>query len=158
MPEETPTTDDGSDLDVAQPEDFFVSRSDGETPDPVKQRIPGTHEALRVRPLTNGQLDAWGDELESDDPDPEIIAECFNYALADLDRTVTPEDVERGMIGYGTMPVLQAIKNASGYQAFLGFRKQQMELVGMLNQLDEDSMGVLEGLAEQNGKRTDDTS
>lgn len=158
--DDVPTTDDGADLEVADPSDFFVTRSDGETPDPVKQRIPGTDQALRVRPLTNGHLERWGDALESDDPDEAVVAEVFSYALADLDGDVTAADVDQNMLGYGVAPVLQAIKNASGYQAFMGFREQRMRMLGMLSEIQESGLdlGDLTNLAEQSDALSDGTS
>lgn len=158
--DDVPTTDDGSELEVADPSDFFVTRSDGERPDPVKQRIPGTEQALRIRPLTNGHLERWGDALESDDPDEETVAEVFSYALADLDGEVTPDDVDQNMLGYGVAPILQAVKNASGYQAFMGFREQRMRMLGMLNEIQDSGLDLadLTSLAEQSDALSDGTS
>lgn len=153
-----PNTDDGSGLDVADPNDFFVTRSDGDQPDPVNQRIPGSEEALRIRPLTNGHLEAWGEALEAEDPDHDVVAEVFNYALADLDRELTAADIDENMLGYGVAPLLQCIKNASGYQQFLGFRKQRMEMAKMLEGISAEQLESLLDLAERNGERSDATS
>lgn len=158
--DEVPNTNDGDDLEVADPNDFFITRSDGENPDPVKQRIPGTDDALRIVPLTNAKLEAWGDELESDDPDEETVADVFNYALADLDRTLTADDIDRNMIGYGVAPLMQAVKNASGYQAFLGYQEQRMRMIGMIDQIGQADVDLQEivNLAEENNVPSDGTS
>jgi hypothetical protein len=153
-----PHTDDGADLEVADPADFFVTREDGDHPGPVTQRIPGTEQALRVRPLTNAQLESWGDELEADDPADATIAKAFNYALVDFDGEITERMVREGAIGYSVMPILQAIKNASNYQAFLGFREQRMQMARMLENIDPEQLDTLLNLADRNEMPSGDIS
>jgi|GEM_PF-4631782 hypothetical protein len=156
--DDTPNTNDGDGLEVADPNDFFVTRDEDDRPTPVQQRIPGTEQALRIRPLTNGHLERWGESLESDDPDHDVVASVFNYALADLDSDLTANDIDENMLGYGAAPILQAIKNASGYQAFLGFREQQMQMASMLDGIDAEQLDSLLSLADENAEHFDGMS
>jgi hypothetical protein len=156
--DDTPNTDDGDGLEVADPNDFFVTRDDQDRPDPVRQQIPGTEQALRIRPLTNRHLERWGDVLESDDPPHGVVADVFEYALADFDGEITKEMIDGEMLGYGVAPILQAIKNASGYQAFLGFREQQMQMASMLDGIDAEQLDSLLNLADENAEHFDDMS
>lgn len=158
MSEDIPNTDDGDGLEIADPNDFFVTRDAEDRPAPVTQQIPGTEQAVRVHPLTNRHLEQWGETLESDDPDDAIVAAVFDYALADFDGQVTERMVAEDILGYNAAPLLQAIKNASGYQAFLGYREQQMRMVRMLKDLDQEQMGMLQDLAAENGTHSADTS
>jgi len=158
MTDDIPNTNDGDGLEVADPNDYFLTRSDGDQPDPVKQQIPGTEQALRIRPLTNAHLEAWGDDLESEDPDHEVVAEVFNYALVDLDREVTAADIDENMLGFGVAPILQATKNASGYQQYQGFRKQRMQMATMLEGIDGEQLESLLDLADASDGRIDDMS
>lgn len=158
MSEDVPNTDDGEGLEVADPNDFFVARDAQDRPAPVTQRIPGTDRAVRVHPLTNRHLEQWGDALESDDPDETIVAEVFDYALADFDGQITEQMVAEDLLGYNAAPLLQAIKNASGYQAFLGYREQQMRMVRMLKDLDQEQMDMLRDLTAENGTPSGGTS
>lgn len=155
MSEDVPHTDDGDGLEVADPNDFFITGG-GDKPDPVTQRIPGTDQAVRVHPLMNEQLERWSGDL--DDPDDAMLAEVFDYALADFDGEITEKMVREGLIGYNGMPLLQAIKNASNYRAFLGYREQQMEMADMVKNLDEEQMDILMDFAERNGKHSGGTS
>ncbi|MFC7202858.1 hypothetical protein ACFQJC_04975 [Haloferax namakaokahaiae] len=142
------TINDGEELELADPSDWFVRRKDGDSlPEPVKQQIPGTEQAILVRPPLSGHLEAWSGSLTSDDPDPKDLAEMFNICLPQLDFEVTPEMVEgdldghEGMIGYGPLPLRQAILNAAGFQSFLGYRENQAKLVQVARGMQE-SMGV----------------
>ncbi|RDZ53118.1 hypothetical protein C5C07_15395 [Haloferax sp. Atlit-4N] len=160
MTEDMPTTNDGDDLELADPNDWFVRRKDGDSrPEPVKQRIPGTDKAILVRPPLNGHLEKWDTSLTSDDPDPEDLAEMFNVCLPQLDFEVTPEMIEgdldghEGMIGYGVMPLREAIKHAAGFRAFLGYRESQAEQVRVARGMVE-SLGLDE---EAENDNSDDT-
>jgi hypothetical protein len=158
MSDETPHTNDGEGLAVADPNDFFVAREDDGKPSPVVQQIPGTDQALNIHPLTNRHLERWGDDLEADEPDDAVVAAVFEYALADFDGEITESMVAEDLLGYSAMPLLQAIKNASNYQAFLGYREQRMQMVRMLKGLDQEQMDMLRDLADANGKPSDVTS
>jgi hypothetical protein len=165
MSEEPPHTNDGDGLEVADPNDYFVTGKPDDAPDPVLQQIPGTDQALRIRPLMNHHLERFGKELESDDPDDSVVAEVFNYALADFDGEITADMVEQGLIGYSAMPILQAIKNASNYKAFLGYQEEErrhnlknLDMMDKLKDLDQEQMDTLMAFAEKNGKPSVDTS
>lgn len=53
-------TSSADDLDVAQPEDFFVTRDADDEIQPVTQELPGVEEQIRVIPITIGDMNEYG--------------------------------------------------------------------------------------------------
>jgi hypothetical protein len=134
-----PATD--SELDIAEPEDFFVTRDSNDNLQPVEQQLPGVEQAIRVVPLTMGDVNAYGEgdgQLNPADVDAETTAEILNEHWYDVrsrdDFEVTAETVAENMIGYGSEALLTAILRASGYDLQNAINMENMEL---LNELDD---------------------
>lgn len=130
-----------SELDIAEPEDFFVTRDSDDEVQPVTQQLPGVEQAIRVIPMTMGDVNKYGEgdgQLNPADVNPETTAEILNEHWYDVssndDMEVTPEMVEEDMIGYGSEPLLTAILRASGYDLQNAINMENME---MLNELDD---------------------
>lgn len=144
---------DGAELEVAQEEDFGISRdSDGEL-QPVKQRIPGTDKAILCVPVVPSIREEYTDVFDSDDADPDRVAELWNDRIEEgIGSDVDPSTVENEM-PYGLIAgINQALKNSSGEQVFLAVREQvNEELAGqveMARQLSDE--GVKDLLSSAN--------
>ncbi|WP_324757098.1 hypothetical protein [Haloarcula montana] len=124
MTDQNTRLNDGSDLQIAQPEDFGVHRDDNGDLVPQKQRIPGTDLAIKVKPLVGGAAERYEDVLESDRADDERVEEFFDEFIAegvgsagDLDNV--PDYLVSGLI--------KAIKNSSGFGSHQAVQQQEME-------------------------------
>ena len=95
-------------LDVAQPEYFFVTRdADGQI-QPVTQELPGVEEQIRVVPITIGDMNEYGGtdgQLNPAELDAETIATILNRHWYDVrtndELEITAEMIEDDLIGYG---------------------------------------------------------
>lgn len=112
-----------NDLEIAHPEDFGVRRNDEGELTPVKQRIPGTEHAVKVKPLVGGAAERYEDVLEEDRADDDRVEEFFKEFIAEGigssgDLSNVPD--------YLVSPLIQAVKNSSGFSAFSAVQQQQM--------------------------------
>lgn len=147
------TTD--SELNIAEPEDFFVTRDSDDELQPVTQPLPGVEEQIRVVPMTMGDLNAYGAsdgnlnpaELTNDE-----IAMILNEHWYDVrerdDFEVTADKVDEDMIAFGYDGLINAILQASGFQIQQGLNMENLE---MLNEVDP---GKLEKMMEIADKRS----
>jgi hypothetical protein len=140
---------DDSELEIAQPEDFFVTRNEDDELQPVTQPLPGVEEKIRVIPMTIGDVNEYGngEAVNPADLSNEELAEIFNEHWYDVrendDFEVTADMVEEDMIGFGSEAVLTAILRASGYDMQNALNMENLE---MLQQIDDP--GKLEKLME----------
>ena len=51
-----------SDLEIAQPDDFFVTRDEDDKIQPITQPLSGVEEQIRVVPITIGDTTKYSDE------------------------------------------------------------------------------------------------
>jgi len=141
MTEHDTRLNDGEDLEIAHAEDFGVSRnSEGELQG-VKQRIPGTDKAVKVKPMAGGEFEEWKDVLEEDEADDDRVDEFL--------RTFILEGL--GADGYDSVPefivpgLIQAVKNGSGHEVFRAVQEQQTkDNLAAMEALD----GIGDGMAE----------
>lgn len=113
---------DGSDLSVADANDvLFAARDESGNPKPVKQRIPGRDQALRVIPPTEGYYNEYLDPVPVDDN--EKVAEMLTKGFPDLD--VTADDVENGLLIFGLETAVEMLKRAGGYDMWSAIEEQQ---------------------------------
>lgn len=133
-----------NDLEIAQPDDFFVKRDAEDNLQAVTQKIPGVQEHLRVVPMTMGDVNEYGLD-EGLDLDDEDLADIFNNHLADLEEDITADDVSDNMIGFGRDALLQTILRASGYDMQNAINIEQFE---MLSELDEGNFQRILEMAE----------
>lgn len=138
-------TNDNSDMDIANPEDFFVTRDEDDNLQPVAQKVPGVEQHLNIIPLTMGEVERYGLDGDGEVSD-EDLAEIFSDHLADLERELTAEDVSENMIGFGKDALLQTILRASGYDMRNAMNMEQFE---MLAELDEGKFQRVMELAEK---------
>lgn len=153
---------DGADLEVAEEEDFGISRDSSGELQPVKQRIPGTEKAIKCIPLVPSVREEYTDVLESDDADEERIAELWSSNIvAGIGSDATAEMIDN--IPYGLVAgINQALKNSSGEQVFLAVREQVNEEIAghikMAQELDGDTVGKLmeqmDGSADSNDEQS----
>jgi hypothetical protein len=143
-------SDDSTETEIAQPQDFFVTRDSDDELQPVTQDVPGVEEKIRVIPMTLGDLNEYGGaqgQLNPAELDPDDVAEIFNEHWYDVrendDFEVTSEMVEEDMIAFGRDALIQAILRASGYDMQNAINMENLE---MLEQIDDP--GKLEKLAE----------
>lgn len=146
---------DGEGLEIAEPEDFGIRRGSNDAELlPVKQRIPGTDKAIRVKPILPGTYQQYYDVLETPEADIEKIAELWEeHVVEGIGSSITVEQVQE--LGEVPMPhgyiagINQAIKNSAGHQVFRKVQDQKEEEIqkqlDLLNQLDENA---LESLAQ----------
>lgn len=145
---------DGSELEIAHEEDFGIRRDpDTEELLPVKQRIPGSDKAIKVKPVHGGAREKYADVFDSGDAEPERVAEVFNeFIVEGIGADADAEWVETGS-PYGVVPALiQALKNSSGEDYFLAVLEQRDEEMRqnlkMLEMFDDDRLQpVLEAAA-----------
>jgi hypothetical protein len=146
----TDADDSDSELSIAQPDDFFVTRDDGDELQPVTQALPGVEEHVRVVPLTMGDLNEYGDENGQINPatlDAETVADIFNehwYDVRENDSIdVTAGMVEDDLIGFGREALLTAILRASGYDMQNAINMENLEMLEAI-----DDPGKLQQLME----------
>lgn len=144
-------TDD--DLNLAQPEDFFVQRDADDNLQPVTQPLPGVEQEIRVIPMSMGDLNEYGDangQLNPADLSDSDIAEILNEHWYDVrendDFDVTPEKVADDMIGFGLDALIQAILRASGYDMQNALNLENLE---MLESVPEGKLDTMMELAEK---------
>jgi hypothetical protein len=112
------------DLEIAHPEDFGVRRDDEGELAPVKQRIPGTDLAVKVKPLVGGAAERYEDVLESDRADDERVEAFFGEFIAE--GIGSSGDLEN-VPDYLVPALIQCVKNSSGFTAFSAVQQQQMK-------------------------------
>jgi len=146
----TSQTDD--DLNIAQPEDFFVQRDSDDNLQPVTQALPGVEQEIRVIPMSMGDLNEYGDtngQLNPADLSDEDIAGILNAHWYDVrendDFDVTAEKVDEDMIGFGLEALIQAILRASGYDMQNALNLENLE---MLESVPEGKLDTMMELAE----------
>jgi hypothetical protein len=133
---------DGEDLEIAEPEDFGISRdADGDLK-PVKQRIPGTNKAIKCKPVIDSEPIETA--LEAADPsEDDIDAVGGEYIVAGLGADGTLSDLP----DYIIQGVLQALKNASGNDIFLAVENQRVEEnVGQLKAVNAEDLEKMQQL------------
>lgn len=146
MTEKTTRLNDGSDLEIAHPEDFGVQRDgDGELT-PLQQRIPGTDKAILVNPMRGGDYQNWKDVLEEDEADDDRVDEFLQEFIAEgigsegIDEV--PDFVVPGLI--------QAVKNGSGHEVFRAIEEQQTkENLAAIEALDGVGDEMVDDLLDQ---------
>ncbi|CDK39679.1 hypothetical protein [Halorubrum sp. AJ67] len=146
------TSNNSDDLNIAQPEDFFVQRDSDDNLQPVTQPLPGVEQEIRVVPMSMGDLNEYGDangQLNPADLSDEDIAEILNEHWYDVrendDFDVTAEKVDEDMIGFGLEALIQAILRASGYDMQNALNLENLE---MLDQVPEGKLETMMELAE----------
>jgi len=137
-------SNDNDDLEIASPDDFFVTRDEDDNLQPVEQKLPGVEQHLRVIPMTMGDVNEYQLD-EGVEPSDDELAEIFNEHLADLDRELSADDVSDNMIGFGKDALLQTILRASGYDMQNAINMEQFE---MLAEMDEGKFERVLELAE----------
>jgi len=127
---------DGEGLEIAEPEDFGISRDGDGDLKPVKQRIPGTNKAIKCKPVIDS--DPIETVLEAADPSEADIDEVGEeYIVAGLGADGNLSDLP----DYIIQGVLQALKNASGNDIFLAVENQRVEEnVGQLKAVDAEDL------------------
>ncbi|MCU4754237.1 hypothetical protein OB919_20015 [Halobacteria archaeon AArc-curdl1] len=150
------TQDTNDELSIANPEDFFVTRDDEDSLQPITQPLPGVQEHIRVVPMTMGDINEYGGSdgrLNPNELSAGQVAEVFNNHWFDVLKNdefeITPEMVEEDMIGFGREPLLKAILEASGYSMQNALNMENLE---MLEQIDDP--GKLEAMMELAEKRS----
>jgi len=137
-------TNDNSDMEIADPNDFFVTRDEEDNLQPVAQKVPGVEQHLNIIPLTMGEVERYGLD-EGVALTDEELAEIFSDHLADLERELSEDDVSDNMIGFGKDALLQTILRASGYDMQNAMNMEQFE---MLADLDEGKFQRVMELAQ----------
>lgn len=143
------------DLEIASPEDYEVQRNDEGDILPVKQRIPGTDDALLVKPMPPGAFNEWKSVLEGQDEDTEKQAEVMReWIVEGPGADATAEYVEDQLRGGVVAGLLKAIRNAAGYEVLKGNREEEMEEgLKVLDQVEGDRLKDLVDLGEElNGR------
>jgi len=132
------TTDE---MNIAKPDDFFVTRNEDDELQPVTEPLPGVEESIRVIPMTMGDLNEYGGsegQLNPAELSPEDVAEILNEHWYDVresdDFDVTAERVEDDMIGFGRDALVTAILRASGHDLQNALNMENLE---MLNEIDD---------------------
>ena len=140
-------------LNVAEPEDFFVQRDEDDELQPITQELPGVEQQIRVIPMSMGDLNNYGATeggLKPNDLGAEGIAEILNKHWYDVrdndDFEVTTDMVEDDMIGYGRDALITAILRASGYDMQNALNLENIE---MLDKLDEGKLDTLMDLQDR---------
>lgn len=142
------------DLEIASVDDFMVQRDDEDNLQPVVQQLPGVEEAIEVIPMSMGDLNKYGDgdgQLDPSSLTNDEIAEILNqhwYQMRESDRTVTGDDLEEDMIGFGKESLITAILRASGYDLQQGLNMENLE---MLDKVPEGKLDTMINLAENQG-------
>ena len=146
-------TDAESELEIAQPEDFFVQRDADDNLQPVTQELPGVEEKIRVIPMSIGDLNKYntsGGQLNPAELTNEDLAEILNNHWYDVrhndDFEITAEMLETDMIGFGKDALITAILRASGYDLQ---QSLNMENIEMLDKVPEGKLGMMMDLAEK---------
>lgn len=143
------TENDTEELEIAEPEDFFVERDSDGNLQPVTQKLPGVEQHIRVVPMTMGDVNKYGLD-EGVDLEAEDIAEILNNHWADVverdDYEITAEQVEDDAIGFGREALIQSILRASGYDMQNALNMEQFE---MLADMDEGKFEKVMQLAER---------
>ena len=142
-----------SELSIAQPDDFFVTRDSEDELQPITQPLPGVEQHIRVIPMTMGDINSYGGDagrLNPNDLSSEDIAEILNNHWFDAreneEMDITPEMVEEDMIGFGRGALITAIIRASGYDMQNAINLENLE---MLEQIDDpEKLGKLMDMAE----------
>lgn len=137
-------SEDTEDLDIAQPDDFFVERDGEDNLQPVVQKLPGVEQHLRVIPMTLGDVNKFG--LEEGNVDDEQLAEIFNEHLPDLEKTLTEDDISDNMIGFGKDALVQTILRASGYDMQSAINREQFEMIA---DMDEGKFEKVMAMAQE---------
>lgn len=134
---------DGEGLEIAKPEDFGVARGEGGDVLPLKQQIPGTDMAVKVRPLVGGAYDRWEDILEGRSDDTERVDALFRERIAE---GIGAEGVDE-VPDYVVPGLVQAIKNSSGHEVFRAVEEQETkEQMAQMQMMDDE---VVQNLMEQ---------
>ena len=141
-----------SELEIAQPEDFFVQRDADDNLQPVTQELPGVEEKIRVIPMSIGDLNQYasaGQQLNPADLTSEDLADILNKHWYDVrendDFEVTAEMLEEDMIGFGKDALITAILRASGYDLQQSLNMENLE---MLDKVPEGKLETMMDLAE----------
>lgn len=137
------------DLEIAEPEDFFVERDGDGNLQPVTQPLPGVEQAIRVIPMTMGDVNKYGLD-EGMDLSNEEVAEILNEHWYEVrqrdDYEVTAEMVEEDAIGFGKEALIQSILRASGYDMQNALNMEQFE---MLADMEEGKFQKVMEMAER---------
>lgn len=147
-PESATRLNDGEGLEIAKPEDFNIRRGPDGDLLPVMQRIPGTEKAIKVKPISGGAREKYGDILSGQSGDEERMAELWNdHIIEGVGSAVTPQELN-DVIPYGLIAgVNQALKNSSAEDVFIAVRQQQNEEIqanmGAMEALGPDAMGAI---------------
>jgi len=143
------TEQEPEELEIAEPEDFFVERDSDGNLQPVTQKLPGVEQHIRVIPMTMGDVNEYGLN-EGMDIDEEDVADILNNHWADVKERdgyeITPEMVEDDTIGFGRDALIQSILRASGYDMQNALNMEQFE---MLADMDEGKFEKVMQLAER---------
>lgn len=143
MPNETRLNDGADGLEIAHPEDFGISRDDDGELLPVKQRIPGTEMAIRVKPLVGGAYDRWEDILEGKSDETDRVDALFKERI---DEGIGAQGIDE-VPDYVVPGLVQAIKNSSGHEVFRAVEEQETkEQMAQMEAMDSD---VVENLIEK---------
>lgn len=127
-------------LEIAEPDDFFVTRDEDDNLQPVTQPLPGVEQAIRVVPMTMGDVNKYGgeEEIMAGNITNEELADILNDHWYDVrtreDYEITAEMIEEDMIGFSKEALLTAILRASGYDMKDALNRENIE---MLNELDD---------------------
>lgn len=128
---------DETELDIAEPEDFLVTRNEDDELQPVVQKLPGVEQHVEVVPLTIGEVEEYGlndDSVELSDAEvAEIINEHW-YTLRESENELQPDNVDEQLIGFGKDALVQAILRASGYDLQNGMAMEQFEQLAELEE------------------------
>jgi len=142
-----------SELDIAQPEDFFVQRDADDNLQPVTQELPGVEEKIRVIPMSIGDLNQYGGsgrQLNPAELTNEDLAEILNEHWYDVrdndDFDISAEMLEKDMIGFGKDALITAILRASGYDLQQSLNMENLE---MLERVPEGKLETMMDLAEK---------
>ncbi len=142
-----------SELEIAQPEDFFVQRDADDNLQPVTQELPGVEEKIRVIPMSIGDLNQYasaGQQLNPAELTNEELAQILNDHWYDVrerdDFEITAEMLEKDMIGFGKDALITTILRASGYDLQQSLNMENLE---MLEQVPEGKLEVMMDLAEK---------
>lgn len=128
---------DGEGLEIADPADFSIQRDGEGDIIPIKQKIPGTDKAVLVRPLHGGAVEEYSDVLEGENADDDrvdsflrehIVRGPGQNGIGDLHDYVVPA-------------LIQAVKNSSGHDLFIGAQEQRSKEVAA-NMRMMEAMGV----------------
>ena len=141
-----------SELEIAQPEDFFIQRDADDNLQPITQELPGVEEKIRVIPMSIGDLNQYasaGQQLNPADLTSEDLADILNKHWYDVrendDFEVTAEMLEEDMIGFGKDALITAILRASGYDLQQSLNMENLE---MLDKVPEGKLETMMDLAE----------